>query len=181
MAGERAATELQTDTTDDRVDAAGWAQLGSSAVAGVTIAVAIGFMIGTPFPWVTVVVLGVALAVVLPVSLLRHWWARGGRAAVLETRRWIRSGRVPDEVPDAAWRPRVRRTLDETTRQLVGAWGAAVVGCLWAYLASTGEPRDWVLVVLWASLAAFRFVQTHGTRVAARRLLDRPVRAVATV
>jgi hypothetical protein len=179
MTGEHAVTEQQA--TDDRLDPAGWAQLAFGSAVGIATAMGIGFATRGPFPWVTVVVLGVALAVVFPLSLLRRWWARGGRVAFLETRAWVRSGRVPDTVPDAVWRPRVRQLLGETTRQLIGAWVAVVVCCLGIVVAVSGEPRNWVLVVVWAFLAVFQFVRTRGQRAAATRLLDEPVRAVATV
>jgi hypothetical protein len=179
MTEEHAVTEQQA--TDDRLDAAGWAQLAFGSAVGIATAVGIGLTTHGPFPWVTVVVLGVALAVVIPVSLLRRWWARGGRVAVLETRAWMRSGRVPDTVPDAVWRPRVQQLLGETTRQLFAAWIAVAVCCLWIVVAVSGEPENWFLAVVWAFLAVFQFVRTRGQRAAAKRLLDEPVRAVAAV
>jgi hypothetical protein len=179
-AEHHAATAGQADA-GDRIDAAGWAQLAFGAAVGLTTGVGIGLTTAGPFPWATVGVLGLALAVVLPVSLLRAWWARGGRAAVLATRAWVRSGQVPDGVPDTLWRPRVRQLLSESTRQLVGAWGAVVVACLWGGLAIAGEPRDWAFAAVWAVLAAVQFLRTHGVRPSARRLLDAPVRAVPTV
>jgi hypothetical protein len=181
MTGAHGVTEQRTDTGDDRLGAAGLAQLGLAAAAGIALAFGIGLMIGRPFPWVTVVVLGVAFAVLMPVSLVRWWWARGGRTAVLETRAWVRSGRVPDAVPDEVWRPRVRQLRDEATRHVFGAWGAVVLACLWSCIALIGDPLNWALVVVWACIAVVRFGQTHGQRAAAQRLLDEPVRAVATV
>ncbi|MDN3479347.1 hypothetical protein [Curtobacterium sp. APC 4022] len=185
MTGERSVTEQSTAqtsaTTGDRLDAAGWAQLAFGAAAGLATGVGVGLSAHGPFPWVTVVVLGVALGVVFPVALLRAWWARGGRVAVLETRAWVRSGRVPDEVPDTVWRPRVRQLLGDSSRQLLGAWAAAVVACLWAALAISGETRDWAFAAVWAVLAAVQFVQVRKVRPSARRLLDAPARVVASV
>jgi hypothetical protein len=177
MTGERSATA----TTGDRLDAAGWALLASGAAVGLAIGVGVGLTADGPFPWVTVLVIGVALAVVIPVMLLRSWWARGGRTAVLETRAWVRSGRVPDEVADAVWRPRVRRLLDDSSRQLFGAWAAVVVACLWAAIAISGETRYWAFAAVWAVLAVAQFVQVRRVRPAARRLLDAPARVVASV
>jgi len=170
-----------TETTGDRLDAAGWAQLAFGAAAGLATGVGVGMSAHGPFPWVTVVVLGVALGVVFPVALLRAWWARGGRVAVLETRAWVRTGRVPDDVPDAVWRPRVRQLRDETVRQLISGWVAVVVACLWAALAISGETRDWAFAAVWAVLALVQFVQVRKVRPSARRLLDAPARVVASV
>jgi hypothetical protein len=186
MTGERSATEQSaaqqtTATTGDRLDAAGWAQLAFGATVGLAIGVGVGISGHGPFPWVAVIAIGVALAVVIPVMLLRSWWARGGRTAVLETRAWVRSGRVPDEVPDAVWRPRVRRLLDDASRQLFGAWAAVVVACLWAALAISGETRYWAFAGVWAVLAVVQFVEVRRVRPAARRLLDAPARVVASV
>ena len=189
MTGERSVTEqataqqtVQTSaTTGDRLDAAGWAQLAFGAAAGLATGVGVGMSAHGPFPWVTVVVLGVALGVVFPVALLRAWWARGGRVAVLETRAWVRTGRVPDDVPDAVWRPRVRQLLDESSRRLLGVWSAVVVACLWAALAISGETRDWAFAAVWAVLALVQFVQMRKVRPSARRLLDAPARVVASV
>jgi len=189
MTGERSVTEQATaqqtvqtsPTTGDRLDAAGCALLAFGAAVGLAIGVGAGLTADGPFPWVTVVVIGVALAVVIPVAMLRAWWARGGRTTLLETRAWVRSGRVPDEVPDTVWRPRVRQLLGDSSRQLFGAWAAAVVACLWAALAISGETRDWAFAAVWAVLAAVQFVQVRKVRPSARRLLDAPARVVASV
>ena len=174
MTGEAAAG------VDDRLDLGGWVQLGLMVLLGAGIAVVVGVLIDGPFPWVTVVVIGVALAVVLPVAQLRRWWSRGGRSAVVETGSWLRSGRVPEEVPDAVWRPRVRQLEDETTGRLVSAWGAAVVTLLWAGSALDGDGADWALVVVWAVVATVGLVGSYRRRGAARRLLSARDRVVST-
>jgi hypothetical protein len=156
---------------DDRLDAAGWWQLGGMAALGVAAPLVFGLLMGPGFPRVAVVVLALALGVVLPVVQLRSWWARGGRAAVLETRSWVVAGRVPDTVPEDAWRPRVRRYGDDVDRAVFGAWAGAVLAVVWVVLAATGQPADWLIAAGWAVTAGVRFVQIRGERAAVRRLL----------
>lgn len=163
-------------TDDDRLDAVAWWTLAAHAVLGALTGVGVGLVVDGPFPWATVVVLGAALAVVLPVVQLRRWWARGGRVAVRATRAWVRDGRVPDEVPDAVWRPRVRQYQEDVVRALVGTWAAAGIAVLWAVSAVTSDPTGWLLAGLWGAASVVDAARWSGQRQAVRRLLDAPVR-----
>ncbi len=126
---------------DDRIDAVGWWQLVGLVVVGAG-APALYFVLRPhPVPWTAVVVLGLALAVVLPASLVWNWSRRGGRAAVATTRRWVRDGSVPSDVPDAVWRPRVSGG-SELGRRRVSGWFALVAAVLWALTALAGTPSD---------------------------------------
>jgi hypothetical protein len=173
--------EQRDRADDDRLDTGGWWTLAALAVLGALTGVGVGLVVDGPFPWVTVVVLGAAIAVVLPVVQLRRWWARGGRAAVLETRSWVRDGRVPDDVPDTVWRPRLRQFQQDATRSVVGAWGAAVLAVLWFVIAVTGDPTGWVLAGLWAVGAVGGHTTSTGQRRAVRRMLDGSAGPTVTV
>jgi len=102
---------------DDRIDAVGWWQLVALAVAG-AVAPTLYFVLRPgPVPWVAIVVLGLALAVVLPGVQVWSWSRKGGRAALVATRRWVDEGHVPSEVPDAVWRPRVQRWVADARQR----------------------------------------------------------------
>lgn len=156
---------------DDRLDPAGWWQLGGTAALGIALPAALGLLAGPGFPLVAVVVLALALGVVFPVLQLRSWWARGGRAAVLETRRWVATGHVPDTVAEDVWRPRVRRYDDDVSLARLNGWAGAVFAVVWALLAVAGDPDQWKFAACWAAIAVVRFVQTRGQHAAVRRLL----------
>jgi len=168
------------DTDDDSMDAAGWWQLAGLTVLGAAIPLVLLTQGAPRAPWVMVVALSVALAVVMPVARLRDWWRRGGRRAVLATRRWVRAGQVPADVPAAVWRPRVQQVAGDAVRGSVVVWVAAGLAVLWAVLAVTEEPSDWWFALVWATVAVARFVQSRGERTAAVRLLATPTGGAST-
>ncbi len=174
MTGDVQTIERPTD--EDRIDAAGWWQLGGLAVLGAVLP--IGFVLlraERPAPWTAAVVIAVALVVVLPMAQVFTWARRGGRAAVLSTRRWVRSGRVPADVTEQVWRPRVQQYADDLDRRLFSAWAGVVLTVAWSVLALTEDRAHWIVALVWAAIAVVSFVQVRGDRPAARRLLATPV------
>lgn len=166
-------------TDDDRIGASGWWQLVALTVGG-AVAPAVFFALQPrPVPWVAVVVLGLALAVVLPALQVWSWARRGGRAAVVATRRWVDDGRVPAEVPDAVWRPRVQRWLADARQRRTSGCVFVGLAALWAILAASGTAGDWGVAVVWAVLGVGTLVQGRGDRVGAEQLLAAPVRTTA--
>lgn len=180
MTGDRATTQ-RTDgartVDDDRIDAVGWWQLVGLAVVGAVVPAVFLAMLRGPMPWTAAVVLGLALAVVLPASLVWNWSRRGGRAAVAATRQWVRDGSVPSDVPDAVWRPRVQRWLSDLGRRRLSGWLAVVVAVLWTLTALAGSVDNWGLALVWTLIAAVGLVGDRGGRAAAERLLAAPARA----
>lgn len=83
---------------------------------------------------------------------------------------------MPDEVPDAVWRPRVRQYQEDVVRALVGTWAAAGIAVLWAVSAVTSDPTGWLLAGLWGAASVVDAARWSGQRQAVRRLLDAPVR-----
>lgn len=168
---------MQRAADEDRIDVAGWWQLGGLAVLGAVLP--IGFVLlraERPAPWTAAIVIAVALVVVLPMAQVFAWARRGGRAAVLTTRRWVRSGRVPVDVPDDVWRPRVQQYADDLDRRFFSAWVGVVLTAAWSVLALTEDRAHWIVAVVWAAIAVASFVQVRGDRPAARRLLSSPER-----
>ncbi|QCR42385.1 hypothetical protein C1N91_01345 [Curtobacterium sp. SGAir0471] len=178
MTGEHGteATNGSALADDDRIDAAGWWQLVALTVGG-AVAPAVFFVLEPrPVPWVAVVVLGLALAVVLPAAQVWSWSRRGGRAAVVATRRWVDEGRVPPEVPETVWRPRVRQWATDARRRRSSGWMFLCLVPLWTVIATTGNGGDWGVVVVWAVLGVATLVQGRGDRVGAEQLLATPAR-----
>ncbi|WIJ45698.1 hypothetical protein [Curtobacterium citreum] len=179
MTGDQTTTQ-RTDAArtvdDDRIDTVGWWQLVGLAVVGAVVPAVFLAMLRGPMPWTAAVVLGLALAVVLPGSLVWNWSRRGGRAALATTRRWVRDGSVPSDVPDAVWRPRVQRWLSDLGRRRVSGWFALVAAVLWALTALAGSTDNWGLVLVWALIAAVGLLGDRGDRAAAERLLAAPAR-----
>lgn len=170
--GEQAQAKATAEDADaDRIDAVAWWQLVGLTVLGAGAPVVYFVLQPGPVPWVTVVVLGLALGIALPAGQVRSWERRGGRAAVLATREWVRSGHVPATVPDAVWRPRVQRSADDLRRRRLSTWVALGLTVLWVVVALTGTIGDWVVVLLWAAIAVAGLVQDRGARAAAERLL----------
>jgi len=159
---------------DDRIDAAAWWQLVGLTVIGAAGPVLYFVLRPGSVPWPAVVVLGLALAVTLPASQVRTWSRWGGRAAVVATRSWVRSGRVPADVPDAVWRPRLERWAGDLQRRRVRGWTATGVTVIWAVIALMGTPADWIVVVLWAAIAIQGLVPDRRGRGVAERLLATP-------
>lgn len=181
MTGEHStgATGATAATDDDRIDAVGWWQLAALAASG-AVAPALFFVLQPgPVPWVAVVVLGLALAVVLPAVQVWSWSRRGGRAAVAATRRWVDEGRVPPEVPEAVWRPRVQQWTADARQRRSSGWVFVGLAALWAVLATTGTTHGWGVAVVWAVLGIATLVQGRGDRVGAEHLLATPVRPTA--
>lgn len=165
------ARERETADEDDRLDPAGWWQLAGLAVLGAVLPLAVSGLGTRPLPWFVVVGMAIVLAVVLPVAQLRTWWSRGGFGAVRATRGWVRAGRVPDDVPDALWRPRVRQFAADLLRRRISAWVSAALAVLWGVLAVTDRPGEWVIVAVWAVLAVTNSLRDRGGRAASDRLL----------
>ncbi|WP_144715319.1 hypothetical protein [Curtobacterium pusillum] len=166
---------------DDRMDAAGWWRLAGLAALGGLGPFAVTLLGPAPHPWTAAVVIALALVVVLPVLQLRAWWSRGGRAAVRATRQWVRAGRVPGDVPDAVWRPRVQRFAGELLRRRISAWGAVALAVLWGAVAVSGRPDDWWFAVVWAVVAVAQSAADRGQRAASVRLLATPARTPAQI
>jgi len=178
-AGTTNAVDALGTTDDDRIDAVGWWQLVALAVSG-AVAPAVYFVLRPgPVPWVAVVVLGLALAVVLPAAQVWSWSRRGGRAAVATTRRWVDEGRVPPEVPEAVWRPRVERWATDARQRRTSGWMFLGLAALWAIIAAAGTTGDWGVAVVWAVLGVATLAQGRGDRVGAERLLAAPVRSTS--
>ncbi|MCS5485914.1 hypothetical protein LQK89_01325 [Curtobacterium sp. C1] len=157
---------------DDRIDAVGWWQLVGLVVVGAG-APALYFVLRPhPVPWTAVVVLGLALAVVLPAAQVRTWSRRGGRAAVLATRRWVQVGSVPADVPDSVWRPRVERWAGELRRRRLSGWIGLVLAVFWGLSAVTGTPSDGVLAAVWVGIAVAGLGWYRGDVARAEQLLS---------
>jgi hypothetical protein len=182
MADEASADGTSADAAevdDDRMDAAGWWHLVGLAALGGLGPFAFALLGPAPHRWTAVVILALVLVVLLPVLQLRAWWSRGGRGALRATRQWVRTGSVPDDVPDAVWRPRVQRLGDELLRRRVSAWVAVGLAVLWGCVAASGRPVDWAFAVVWAVLAVAQFGSDRGQRVASVRLLAQPKRTTS--
>ncbi len=181
MTGEHGtgATNTSAPADDDRIDAAGWWQLVALAVGGAVVPTVYFVLRPGPVPWVAVVVLGLALVVVLPATQVWSWSRRGGRAAVVATRRWVDEGRVPPEVPEAVWRPRVQQWTADARRRRTSGWMFVGLAALWAVLAATGTAGDWGVAVIWGVLGIATLVQGRGDRVGAEQLLGAPDRTTA--
>ncbi len=181
MTGEHGteATNASARADDDRIDAAGWWQLIALAVGGAVVPTAYFVLRPGPVPSVAVVVLGLALAVALPAAQVWSWSRRGGRAAIVTTRRWVDEGRVPPEVPDAVWRPRVQQWTADARQRRTSGWVFLGLAALWAVLAATGTAGDWGVAVIWGVLGIATLVQGRGDRVGAEQLLGAPDRTTA--
>jgi hypothetical protein len=170
MTGETTTSRRAVD--EDRIDAAGWWQLGGMAVFGAAVPFCVVlFPFDRPAPWTAAVVLALALAVVLPMVQVFAWARRGGRAAVVATRTWVRSGSVPADVPEQVWRPRVQQYADDLDRRTFGAWSGVVLTGVWGVMALVEDPGHWITAVLWAGIAAVSFRQVRRDRPGVRRLL----------
>ncbi|MDM7893142.1 hypothetical protein [Curtobacterium caseinilyticum] len=173
MTGEHDTTSATTTDTD-RIGAAGWWQLVALVVGG-AVGPAVFFVLQPgPVPWVAVVVLGLALAVVLPALQVWSWARRGGRAAIVTTRRWVDEGRVPSDVPDTVWRPRVQRWAAEARQRRTSGFVFVGLAALWAVLAAWGSAGDWGVAAVWAVLGVATLVQGRGDRRGAEQLLAAP-------
>lgn len=152
-------------------------RLALAAVYGPAVWLAIGLLYGAVGrdPSAGFLIGGAVVFLVLtPVGTWWGWQRRGGRLAVVETRQWIRSGTVPDDVPAAVWRPRVAQRQDDLMMGLVAAALGVVVVALSVGSAVTGSPTAWINAAIWAGLATQQAVTWARWRRPVAALLARP-------
>ncbi|ARC57678.1 hypothetical protein AS850_11405 [Frondihabitans sp. 762G35] len=83
------------------------------------------------------------------------WNRDGGRYAVVEVRAWLRARRIPDDVPEAVWRPRLEARASRARRNRVtlvtGALSIAVTtGHLFGDPSSLGRILFATCLVVWS-------------------------------
>lgn len=164
-----------------RIDAVGWLQLVGVGVLGAGVWV---LFARWPGDWTlslgTVVIVGIAIAIGLPVAQVISWAARGGRAAMVETGEWVRAGGVPVDVPEEEARARLARFARDHSHDAFSAIGTSLAAVLWFAIAVPGGDRMTPVAVLWGGMAVVQMTTWLRWRGPIKRWVDRPAPLVRT-